>query len=293
MPDQTAVLEAAPDQTPVHATDSPEPQTGPALVDADWLDVVRRVRDAYPDWQIRLPTFDEVQAIDGRGRSRAGNIRAIVQTADLGDGQTMAAAPEAKPVQTAPKPKRPKPIQTERQAPVKEAVPQSVQVTATPTAPQTKPKPAVVKEIQTAPSRRPPRWPVLAMTAPAFVAIWSGWVGVGGLTGFGVVHPLPGIFDSLAINTAITLPFGMEVYAAYALWVWLSGRGTDRAVRFARRSAIGALILGALGQVAYHLMVAAKVTHAPWPITTAVACLPVAVLGMGAALAHLNSNDRA
>jgi hypothetical protein len=29
------------------------------------------------------------------------------------------------------------------------------------------------------------------------------------------------------------------------------------------------------------------VTAAPWPITTVVACLPVAVLGMGAALAHL------
>ena len=34
-------------------------------------------------------------------------------------------------------------------------------------------------------------------------------------------------------------------------------------------------------------MSAADVTRAPWPITTLVACLPVAVLGMGAALAHL------
>jgi len=34
-------------------------------------------------------------------------------------------------------------------------------------------------------------------------------------------------------------------------------------------------------------MVAAEVTSAPWPITTAVSCLPVAVLGMGAALVHL------
>jgi hypothetical protein len=47
------------------------------------------------------------------------------------------------------------------------------------------------------------------------------------------------------------------------------------------------LVLGAAGQVAYHLMTAAAVTAAPWPITTLVACLPVAVLGMGAALAHL------
>jgi hypothetical protein len=45
--------------------------------------------------------------------------------------------------------------------------------------------------------------------------------------------------------------------------------------------------LGAAGQVAYHLMTAAGVTAAPPVITTVVACLPVAVLGMGAALAHL------
>ena len=65
-------------------------------------------------------------------------------------------------------------------------------------------------------------WPLLVLAAPALVAIWSGWVGLGHLTGFGVVHPLPGIWDQLAINTAITLPIGVETYAAYALRAWLS-----------------------------------------------------------------------
>lgn len=130
-------------------------------------------------------------------------------------------------------------------------------------------------------------WPVLLLALPAFVAIWSGWVGLGGLTGFGVVHPLPGIWDSFAINTAITLPVGMETYAAFALRAWLSGSVPARARRFARWSAIAALALGAAGQVAYHLMTAAGIQAAPWWITTVVACLPVAVLGMGAALAHL------
>lgn len=134
-------------------------------------------------------------------------------------------------------------------------------------------------------------WPVLLLAAPAFVAIWSGWVGLGSLTGFGTVHPLPGIWDSLQLNTAITLPIGMETYAAYALRVWVAGRVPARARRFAKFSAIGALALGALGQVAYHLMAAAGVDRAPWPITTAVSCLPVAVLGMGAALAHLLHTD--
>lgn len=128
-------------------------------------------------------------------------------------------------------------------------------------------------------------WPVYLLALPAFVAVWSGWVGLGELTGFGIVHPLPGIWDSLSLNTAITLPIGVETYAAFSLRGWLVGPARVR--RFAKWSAIGSLVLGAGGQVAYHLMSAAGVSHAPWPITTAVACLPVIVLGMGAALAHL------
>lgn len=130
-------------------------------------------------------------------------------------------------------------------------------------------------------------WPLLLLAAPAFVAIWSGWVGLGDLTGFGVVHPLPGIANDFTLNTAITLPIGVETYAAFALRVWLSGTAPAPARRFARWSALGSLALGAAGQIAYHLMAAAGITSAPWQITAAVACLPVAVLGMGAALAHL------
>jgi hypothetical protein len=130
-------------------------------------------------------------------------------------------------------------------------------------------------------------WPILLLAAPAFVAIWSGWVGLGELTGFGPVKLLPGIWDTAEINSAITLPVGMETYAAYALHVMLSTRASHRARTFARWSAIGALALGAAGQVAYHLMSAAHLTQAPGAVTALVACLPVAVLGMGAALAHL------
>lgn len=139
-------------------------------------------------------------------------------------------------------------------------------------------------------SRRPrkvPGWPLLLLAQPAFVAIWSGWVALGGMTGFGVVHPLPGIADELSLNTAITLPIGLETYGTYALYVWLSGAVPARARLFAMWSALGSLALGAGGQVAYHLMAAAGMTVAPWQITTVVACLPVAVLGMGAALYHL------
>jgi hypothetical protein len=139
-----------------------------------------------------------------------------------------------------------------------------------------------------APLPSPPRsWPILLLALPAFVAIWAGWVDLGRLTGFGVVHPFPGIWDEARLNTAITLPIGLETYAAYALYVWLSAAVPAAARRFARWSAIGSLTLGAAGQIAYHLMIAAGMERAPWQITTVVACLPVAVLGMGAALRHL------
>ncbi len=164
-------------------------------------------------------------------------------------------------------------------------------------APVDVPPPAAGASLPFTPARaegkRVRSWPVLLLALPAFVAIWSGWVGLGELTGFGMVHPLPGIADRLSINSAITLPIGVETYAAYALRVWLSGQATRKARRFAMWSAIGSLVFGAAGQVAYHLMSAAGVTHAPWQITTLVASLPVAVLGMGAALAHLIGRQEA
>lgn len=135
---------------------------------------------------------------------------------------------------------------------------------------------------------RVPRWPLLVIAAGAFVSIWSGWVGLGELTGFGPVVLLPGIADNWVINSAITLPLGVEAYAALAMWVWLSDAPVSlRARRFAQWSALGALVLGAGGQVAYHLMVAAGMERAPWFITAFVSCLPVVVLGCGAALVHL------
>ena len=100
------------------------------------------------------------------------------------------------------------------------------------------------------------------------------------------MQPLPGIV-SWHLNTAITLPVGVESYGAYALGAWLTPGTPERARAFARRSAVGALALGMLGQVVYHLLAAAHAQRAPWPVTVLVACLPVVTLGFGAALTHL------
>ena len=130
------------------------------------------------------------------------------------------------------------------------------------------------------------RWPLFLIAAPAAVAVWSGWVGLGGMCGFGLVQPFPGIV-SWHLDTAITLPVGVEAYGAYALGAWLTPGVPDQARTFARRSAIGALTLGMLGQVVYHLLAAAHATRAPWPVVVLVSCLPVVTLGFGAALTHL------
>jgi len=134
------------------------------------------------------------------------------------------------------------------------------------------------------------RWPLTLIAAPASVAIWSGWVTLGGLCGFGDVEPFPGI-ARWHLNTAITLPIGIESYAAFALGVWLSPQTTGRARRFARWSALGALVLGMLGQISYHLLAAEHATRAPDVVVVLVACLPVVVLGCAVGLMHLLSAE--
>jgi hypothetical protein len=131
------------------------------------------------------------------------------------------------------------------------------------------------------------RWPLLLIGAPAAVSIWGGWVGLGGMAGFGPVRLLPGILPHVVINLAICLPVGVEAYGAYALGAWLRPGTPDSARRFARWSAIGSLLLGMCGQVSYHLLAAAHSARAPWPVTVAVSCVPVVALGFGAALIHL------
>ena len=62
---------------------------------------------------------------------------------------------------------------------------------------------------------------------------------------------------------------------------------TARTVRYC------SFALGMAGQVAYHLLDQADVARAPWAVTTIVSCLPVLVLAMGTALAHMLCADAA
>src|SRR6266498_922728 len=148
------------------------------------------------------------------------------------------------------------------------------------------------QQTQQAPKVHKP-WPLLVIGLAAAVAVWSGWVGLGQMAGFGVIHPLPGIWDTFTLNTAVVLPLSVEAYAAYALRVWL-GVGTQnaRTLRFAKYSAIASMVIGAAAQIAYHLMAAAGYTTAPWPVVMLVATVPVIVLGLASALAKLVTSER-
>jgi len=129
---------------------------------------------------------------------------------------------------------------------------------------------------------------VALVAASAFVAIWGGWVGLGGLAGFGPVNLLPGIGRGLTVDLAITLPLGVEAFAAIALYVAVSGIVTGGARVFAWCSAVGSLIIGAAGQAAYHLLTAAQhAAAAPTPVVVFVSVLPVVVLGLASILLHL------
>lgn len=151
-----------------------------------------------------------------------------------------------------------------------------------------------IRRTNSAPRTKSPiRWPLFVISLPALVTIWSGWVGIGEMAGFGPVKVLPGISE-FTINTAITLPVGLETYAAYSMYAWLTAVGlTNGTRRFAMWSAFGSLALGMAGQVSYHLLVVAGVAKnaAPVAIVIGVSSIPVLVVGFGIGLAHAMHKD--
>jgi hypothetical protein len=84
------------------------------------------------------------------------------------------------------------------------------------------------------------------------------------MTGFGIVSPLPGIWPSLHLDTSITLPVGVEAYAAYALRAWLADQHavSPRTRRFAKWSAMCSFALRMARQGTYHLLDGTGVTRA-------------------------------
>jgi hypothetical protein len=137
--------------------------------------------------------------------------------------------------------------------------------------------------------RLPDNWPLILIGLPAAVVVWSGWIGLGELCGFTDANVTGGLFH-WKVNICLALPIGVEAYAAYALKAALLPGGTAETImakRFARSSAIGALILSVIAQAAYHVMAADHDKRAPALLVIFVSMLPVVAIGMGATLAHM------
>lgn len=152
--------------------------------------------------------------------------------------------------------------------------------------PRWQPPPTYPPAVARAAGRRVRLWPLTVIGLAAFVALWSGWVGLGAMTGFGPMRLLPGIWDHFVVNTAVVLPISLEAYAWFALKVLLTGSYSVATTRFAKRSTWFALGVGGGAQASYHLMAAVHWSVAPWPVTMLVSVIPIIVLAFAASLAH-------
>jgi hypothetical protein len=244
----------------------------------------------------------ELATADAAGQRRPGRPRLVRQLAARGHQVTdhqiklalarLATEPTSPPPPAAPLVAETPAVTTGEIAPL---VPPSP-LAAAPVVASSSPRQTELDELPSAgpAARQPTPWPLLVIGLAAAVAVWGGWVDLGAMTGFGIVHPLPGVWDTLTINSAIVLPLGIEAYGAYSLRIWFSSAElATRTRRFAAWSAIASLVVGAAAQVASHLMRADGITRAPTLVTMLVACVPVAVLGLATGLATLVRRDAA
>lgn len=89
--------------------------------------------------------------------------------------------------------------------------------------------------------------------------------------------------------SSLLFPLCIDAYALSATRVWLTApQGADRARRWARANAIGAILLSLSGNGAAHLL-AAHLLELSWLIITGVSAVPAVVLGLCTHLAVLRS----
>jgi hypothetical protein len=129
-------------------------------------------------------------------------------------------------------------------------------------------------------------WVITVIAASSALEILAAWLGIGALSGFPVFT-----LGRARISTDWTLAICMEAYAGFALWVWLSGAKGKNSRNFALCSALGALVLSAVVQISYHLMLANGDQRAPDALVGFVAILPIIALTLAGILVHLMHLD--
>jgi hypothetical protein len=131
---------------------------------------------------------------------------------------------------------------------------------------------------QSRPDRRD-GWVALGMAVSATSAAVSSFAGLRELA---VVAGWP-------VMLAPMLPLTVDAYAMTATRVWTSeSTRSQRARRFARTNAVGAILLSLSGNATYHL-IAAGLVAVSWVVVVAVGAVPALVLGLVSHLAVLRT----
>jgi hypothetical protein len=135
-------------------------------------------------------------------------------------------------------------------------------------------------------------WPLYLISVGAVLAVWSGWVELGVMCGFGIEQPLYGIWNGLRINAAISLPLSMEAYGFYAMGFWFDPGEADDVRSYAQWTTILAYCLGFAAQATYHVLAAMHAAHAPIPVVVLVSGVPVATICAAGGLLHKHIEAR-
>ncbi|GAB3519412.1 hypothetical protein GCM10027575_45300 [Phytohabitans suffuscus] len=95
------------------------------------------------------------------------------------------------------------------------------------------------------------------------------------------------------VYMAPLLPLTIDAYAMSATRVWLADTlASERARRFARRNAVGAILASLVGNATYHA-IAAGILASNWMVVVVVGAVPPVVLGLVSHLAVLRKQPDA
>lgn len=124
----------------------------------------------------------------------------------------------------------------------------------------------------------------------------DGWVSVGmlvsatsaALTSFDGLRQLA-LAAGWASAMAFLLPLTIDAFAATATRIWLArSTKSERARRFSRACAVGAILLSLVGNAVFHL-IGANLLQVTWVIVLGVGAIPPVVLGLVSHLAVLRT----
>ncbi|MFI5911579.1 DUF2637 domain-containing protein [Dactylosporangium sp. NPDC051541] len=123
-------------------------------------------------------------------------------------------------------------------------------------------------------------WVMAGMLIAATSAAVASFTGLRGLA----------LLSGWPERLAILLPVTIDAYAMTSARVWLAGLSPQRAIRFARANATGAITTSILGNAIYHAAAAGLLTVS-WPVVVVVGAVPAAVLGLTAHLHAVRTGD--